>query len=246
MYRLYDYLPSGNGYKVRLVLQAAGAAYELIELDIKTARRAPPTSSRRIPTAAFRCWKCRARDICRRATRSSAFLAEGSRARFPTDRVRARAHVAVDVLRAVQPRAEHRHGALLAQLARQDARRARREAGREEEERLRGARRARRRRCATASTWSAIAIRWRTSRCTRTRTSRTKAASISRRIRTIRAWCERVAAAAAAGRRSRRALRSAGSTATAAARSSRSCAALPDRRARAPLPAADRSVRSAR
>jgi len=35
VYRLYDYLPSGNGYKVRLVLRQLGLAYELVELDIK-------------------------------------------------------------------------------------------------------------------------------------------------------------------------------------------------------------------
>ena len=36
MYRLYDYLPSGNGYKVRLVLKQLELPYELIELDIIT------------------------------------------------------------------------------------------------------------------------------------------------------------------------------------------------------------------
>lgn len=35
MYRLYDYLPSGNGYKVRLVLKYLGLSYEVIEKDIK-------------------------------------------------------------------------------------------------------------------------------------------------------------------------------------------------------------------
>ena len=34
MYRLYDYLPSGNGYKVRLVLKYLELPYELIETDI--------------------------------------------------------------------------------------------------------------------------------------------------------------------------------------------------------------------
>jgi glutathione S-transferase len=34
-YRLYDYLPSGNGYKVRLTLRQLGLPYELIEVDIK-------------------------------------------------------------------------------------------------------------------------------------------------------------------------------------------------------------------
>jgi glutathione S-transferase len=34
-YRLYDYLPSGNGYKVRLTLRQLGLPYELVEVDIK-------------------------------------------------------------------------------------------------------------------------------------------------------------------------------------------------------------------
>jgi glutathione S-transferase len=34
-YRLYDYRPSGNGYKVRLVLRHRGLPYELVEIDIK-------------------------------------------------------------------------------------------------------------------------------------------------------------------------------------------------------------------
>ena len=32
--RLYDFLPSGNGYKVRLLLHQLGKEYELIECDI--------------------------------------------------------------------------------------------------------------------------------------------------------------------------------------------------------------------
>ncbi|MCH9045858.1 MAG: glutathione S-transferase family protein [SAR324 cluster bacterium] len=34
MLRLYDYLPSGNGYKVRLLLSHLGTPFELIEKDI--------------------------------------------------------------------------------------------------------------------------------------------------------------------------------------------------------------------
>jgi glutathione S-transferase len=34
MYRLYDYLPSGNGYKVRLLLTQLGIRFELVEVDI--------------------------------------------------------------------------------------------------------------------------------------------------------------------------------------------------------------------
>ena len=34
MIRLYDYLPSGNGYKVRLLLSQLDIPYELVRLDI--------------------------------------------------------------------------------------------------------------------------------------------------------------------------------------------------------------------
>lgn len=42
MYRLYDYLPSGNGYKVRLVLKYLQLPYELVELDIKSGATRTP------------------------------------------------------------------------------------------------------------------------------------------------------------------------------------------------------------
>src|SRR5713226_2457569 len=34
MHRLYDYLASGNGYKVRLILRLLGIPFERIEVDI--------------------------------------------------------------------------------------------------------------------------------------------------------------------------------------------------------------------
>ncbi|GAB4372676.1 MAG: glutathione S-transferase family protein [Elainellaceae cyanobacterium] len=34
MYRLYDFLPSGNGYKVRLLLTQLGIPFERVEMDI--------------------------------------------------------------------------------------------------------------------------------------------------------------------------------------------------------------------
>jgi glutathione S-transferase len=42
MYRLYDYLPSGNGYKARLVLKHLDIAYELVDLDIKNGATRTP------------------------------------------------------------------------------------------------------------------------------------------------------------------------------------------------------------
>ncbi len=54
MYRLYDYLPSGNGYKIRLLLTQLGIPFERIELD-----------------------------LIKRETRTSAFLAKNPNGRIP-------------------------------------------------------------------------------------------------------------------------------------------------------------------
>ena len=55
MYTLFDYLPSGNGYKVRLTLKHLALPYELVEVDIlKGGSRTPEFLARnpigRIPT----------------------------------------------------------------------------------------------------------------------------------------------------------------------------------------------------
>ena len=55
MLRLYDYLPSGNGYKVRLLLTQLGIPFERVELDIyQGATRTPEFLAKnpngRIPT----------------------------------------------------------------------------------------------------------------------------------------------------------------------------------------------------
>ena len=55
MYTLFDYLPSGNGYKVRLTLKALDLPYELVEVDIlRGGSRTPEFLARnpigRIPT----------------------------------------------------------------------------------------------------------------------------------------------------------------------------------------------------
>jgi glutathione S-transferase len=38
MLKLYDFLPSGNGYKVRLLLTQLGIPFERIEIDILTGK----------------------------------------------------------------------------------------------------------------------------------------------------------------------------------------------------------------
>ena len=55
MYRLYDYLSSGNGYKVRLLLTQLGVPFERVELDIlkgetRTADFLARNPNGRIPT----------------------------------------------------------------------------------------------------------------------------------------------------------------------------------------------------
>lgn len=58
MLRLYDYLPSGNGYKVRLLLSQLGVPFERIELDIikgetRTAEFLAKFPNGRIPAVEF-------------------------------------------------------------------------------------------------------------------------------------------------------------------------------------------------
>jgi glutathione S-transferase len=55
MLRLYDYLPSGNGYKVRLLLHQLGIPFERVEMDIlrgatRTAEFLAKNPNGRIPT----------------------------------------------------------------------------------------------------------------------------------------------------------------------------------------------------
>jgi glutathione S-transferase len=49
MYRLYDYLPSGNGYKCRLVLKHLQIPYEYIDVDIKSGGSRTPEFLARNP-----------------------------------------------------------------------------------------------------------------------------------------------------------------------------------------------------
>lgn len=88
--RLYDFLPSGNGYKVRLLLHKLGIPFELIELDIAKGETRTPeflakNSNGRIPTLELEDGTCLAESnaiLC--------YLAEGTDF-WPADRL-ARAH----------------------------------------------------------------------------------------------------------------------------------------------------------
>ena len=71
-YRLYDYLPSGNGYKVRLVLRELDLPYELIEIDIKRGESRTPEFLAKNPNGRIPVLEIPGDGFLSRATRSSA------------------------------------------------------------------------------------------------------------------------------------------------------------------------------
>ena len=75
---LYDYLPSGNGYKVRLLLTQLGRPFELVQLDIEKRETRTPEFLRRNPNGRIPCLRL---DDGRHLWESNAiqfYLAEGT------------------------------------------------------------------------------------------------------------------------------------------------------------------------
>jgi len=83
-YRLYDYLPSGNGYKVRLVLRQLGLPYELVELDIKHGATRTPEFLAKNPNGRIPLLEIPGRGYLAESHAIIAYLAEGS-ALVPAD-----------------------------------------------------------------------------------------------------------------------------------------------------------------
>ena len=177
---LFDYLDSGNGYKVRLLLAQLGLPYEWTEVDIDAGETRTPEFLRRNPNGRIPTLEL---DDGTNLAESNAilwYLAEGTQ--FVPRSARACAGSAVDVLRAIQPRAVRGHAAV------------HREAPAREPSAPRGAARAlgqgraalavMERTSQRAGTSSPRSTASRISRCTRTRTWRTRAATTSRRTRT--------------------------------------------------------------
>ena len=84
-YRLYDYLPSGNGYKVRLVLRQPGLPYELVELDIKQGATRTPEFLAKNPNGRIPLLEIPGRGYLAESHAIIAYLAEGS-VLVPADR----------------------------------------------------------------------------------------------------------------------------------------------------------------
>jgi len=85
-YRLYDYLPSGNGYKVRLVLRQLGLPYELVELDIKRGETRTPEFLAKNPNGRIPLLEIPGQGFLAESHAIVSYLAEGS-ALVPADRL---------------------------------------------------------------------------------------------------------------------------------------------------------------
>ena len=91
MYRLYDYLPSGNGYKVRLLLHQLDIPFELIELDIVKGLTRTPGFLAKNPNGRIPTLEVEPGVFLPESNAILYYLAEGTPF-FPTDRL-ARAQV---------------------------------------------------------------------------------------------------------------------------------------------------------
>lgn len=78
MYRLYDYLPSGNGYKARLVMKQLDIPYELIEVDIKAGASRTPDFLAKNPNGRIPVLEVPGKGYLPESHAIISFLAEGS------------------------------------------------------------------------------------------------------------------------------------------------------------------------
>ncbi|HSD53781.1 MAG TPA: glutathione S-transferase family protein [Burkholderiales bacterium] len=85
-YRLYDYLPSGNGYKVRMALRELDLPYELIQIDITRGESRTPAFLARNPNGRIPVLEIEGRGYLSESHAIIGFLAEGS-ALVPADRL---------------------------------------------------------------------------------------------------------------------------------------------------------------
>lgn len=91
MLRLYDYLDSGNGYKVRLLLAKLGLAYELVELDILKGESRTPDFLAKNPNGRIPALALEDGTVIAESNAILYYLAEGTRY-WPDERL-ARAQV---------------------------------------------------------------------------------------------------------------------------------------------------------
>lgn len=114
-FTLYDYLPSGNGYKVRLVLKQLAIPYRLVQVDIKKGETRTPEFLSKNPNGRIPLLDIGSGSFLSESHAIISYLAEGSRL-VPVERIdRARMW---QWLSFEQYNLEHRNRALLAAVAR--------------------------------------------------------------------------------------------------------------------------------
>ena len=83
---LYDYLPSGNGYKVRLVLKKLGVPYRLVQVDIKKGETRTPEFLGMNPNGRIPLLQVEGHGFLSESHAIIAYLAEGSNL-VPAERI---------------------------------------------------------------------------------------------------------------------------------------------------------------
>jgi glutathione S-transferase len=78
MIRLYDYLPSGNGYKVRLLLTQLAVPFERVELDIIKGETRTPEFLRKFPNGRMPAIEIEDGKLLFESNAIIAYLAEGT------------------------------------------------------------------------------------------------------------------------------------------------------------------------
>ncbi|HSZ23633.1 MAG TPA: glutathione S-transferase N-terminal domain-containing protein, partial [Candidatus Sulfotelmatobacter sp.] len=78
MIRLYDYLPSGNGYKVRLLLTQLAIPFERVELDIIKGETRTPEFLRKFPNGRIPAVEIEDGKLLFESNAIIAYLAEGT------------------------------------------------------------------------------------------------------------------------------------------------------------------------
>src|ERR1700691_3432429 len=107
MIRLYDYLPSGNGYKVRLLLTQLGVPFERIELDITKGETRTPEFLHKFPNGRIPAVELDDGKLLFESNAIISYFAEGTPF-MPARSFSTRASSSVALFRAVQPRTVHR------------------------------------------------------------------------------------------------------------------------------------------
>jgi len=83
---LYDYLPSGNGYKCRLVLKQLGLPYRIVQLDIRKGATRTPEFLEKNPNGRIPLLEIPGEGFLAESHAIISYLAEGSRL-VPSDRL---------------------------------------------------------------------------------------------------------------------------------------------------------------